>query len=255
MSTIVHAASTYMKKAHGPLNQPDLVTFHVEYLSRTTVGPATITITPLKLGRQFSTLRMQLLQPDPRTGSLKACIEALVMQGNLSLEATNGLVSLDTVPWITKSTILRKEDCAPWDFSEDWVVKRPAAFKTDTLLSKESHEFGSSPQIGKSVKEQWMRWLPASGKKFTVEALPYVLEGNWYPTVNFGMDIKRGGEWEWLYVRIDMHDVNNGRYDQDVVIADEDGNVIATSRHACLIVSGERNIKGRIPGGEAKAKI
>jgi len=78
------------------------------------------------------------------------------------------------------------------------------------------------------------------------------LAGNWYPTVNYDMNVMRAGEWEWLYVRVEMNEARNGRFALDIVIADEKG-VVATSRHVALIVSAARNIKGR--SDKPKVKI
>lgn len=84
------------------------------------------------------------------------------------------------------------------------------------------------------------------------------MKGNWYPTLSYGVDVKRrkndgaGKEegWEWLYVRAEMTEMRHGRFGIDVVIFEESGEVVCTSRHVALIVSAARNIKGR-----AEAKI
>lgn len=44
--------------------------------------------------------------------------------------------------------------------------------------------------------------------------------------------------WEWLFLRISMHEVRSGRFDRQVLISDEDGEVVAICRHRALIVGG-----------------
>jgi len=67
------------------------------------------------------------------------------------------------------------------------------------------------------------------------------------------MDVRRSGEWEWLFVRVNMYEVRNGRFGMDVTIFEEGGGVVATSRHVALIVDGRRNVKGRM--GEYEKKM
>lgn len=132
-----------------------------------------------------------------------------------------------------------------------------------TLLPKGSLPHGSS-RLGKSVREQWVKWKVENGERFTVEALPFLadafqpipeqfgLSGFWYPTLSYAVDVKRKAEagWEWLYVRAEMYDCENGRLGYDVVICDEAGEVVCTSRHTALIVSAERNSAGRADGAK-----
>ena len=201
----------------------------------------------------------------------------MLLQGNLTLEASNNLISLPTIPLVDSLEIARPGACRGWDVPAEWPPRRPAAFKIETLfLPSSTDDNGSSASLGASVKEQWVRWnpssCPSSPRKFTVDALPFLadafrplpesygLSGNWYPTVSYGVDVRRGGEWEWLFLRVKMYEVRHGRFGMDVVIcADVEGEglvVVATSRHVALIVGGERNVKGRIEKkGEIKGKL
>ena len=42
-------------------------------------------------------------------------------------------------------------------------------------------------------------------------------------------------------MRVDMGESIGGRFDMDVIIADEEGEVVAVSRHTALIISAEKN--------------
>jgi hypothetical protein len=44
-------------------------------------------------------------------------------------------------------------------------------------------------------------------------------------------------------MRLEAHLIRNGRMDLDVILFDEEGDLVALSRHAALIVLGERNYK------------
>jgi acyl-CoA thioesterase len=262
MSTVASAVKLHFQTHHRDLNQPDLIIFHIEYLSRTSVGPGTFTIHELKLGRQFSTVRVQLLQQDSKSGKQIVCFEALVTQGNLSLEAISGGRSLPTPPYLAKEDIPERADCEEWLTAPEWIPRRPAAFKLTVMLPKGSDSLAAHPKLGPSVREQWVKWRKGVGETFDVGSLAYLadafkpltesfgLVGYWYPTMSFGMEVKRKfdikeGGWEWLFLRIEMHEVRNGRFDLEVLIFNEEGEVVAISRQTSLIVEGERNYKGR----------
>ena len=266
MSLVARTVQLYFQTQESRLNQPDLITFHIEFLSRTAPGPTSISITPLKLGRQFSTVRVQLLQQDKIYSEPRRCLEALVTQGNLAREAQSRGLSLPTRPLSDKFSVPKKEDCKEWIVPVEWPRSRPAGCKVTIFLPPGNGSFGASPTYGPSVKEEWVRWAPGIGKVFDVTSLPYLADcfgpllegygvtGNWYPTLSYGMEVKRGPPegkegWECLFLRVEMHEVRNGRFDLEVWILDEEGQVVAISRHTALVVGSERNYKGRTVEG------
>lgn len=120
------------------------------------------------------------------------------------------------------------------------------------------------PTLGPSVRETWLKWKTESGTVFDLPALAYLadairplveaygdeMKGNWYPTLNYNMDIRRkwkvGQEgWQWLFLRAELRECWGGRFQMEVIIADEDGDVVATCSHVALIVGLDRNLKGR----------
>lgn len=172
-SILTSALSIYMSTTHPTLNQTHPITIHAEFLARTAVGPALVRITPLKLGRQFSTLRVQLLQP-PSTQNPKICIEAIVMQGNLSSPFSN--LHLATRPRVEK--VPRREDFEEGVVQEQWLGLRPALFKFEKRFPNGANVYGVSEGLGKSVREQWVSW--GGGRKFGVQALGFLADA-WRP--------------------------------------------------------------------------
>jgi len=55
--------------------------------------------------------------------------------------------------------------------------------------------------------------------------------------------------WEWLVLRISMREVRSGRFDFQILIADEDGEVVAICRHRVFIVGAETAHKRRLAEG------
>lgn len=261
MSLVSETVCRYFQDRHPKLNQLDLITFHVEFLSRTALGPAVVSIQPLKIGRQFSTLRVNIIQHDPATDKKTTCLEALVTQGNLTREAQSGGTNLPTKPMLEKALIPKREACEQWLVDPRLTSRRPAAFKLSIYVPEGSDSMGASPKHGPSVREQWSRWAPGVGERFNISSLPYLADafrplpeafgvtGSWFPTLSYGMEVKRAppeGGWEWLFMRVEMGECIGGRYDMALVIADALGEVVAVSRHTALIISAERNVKGRM---------
>jgi acyl-CoA thioesterase len=258
MSIVSTAVGQYFQDRHPTLNQPDLITFHVEFLSKADMGNATVSVQPLKLGRQFSTVRVNLIQRNEAKGKTTVCLEALVTQGNLAVEAKNGGIDLETKGLLDKKSIPKRETCEKWVTDPRWYSRRFAAFKIEMYLPEGSDSLCVSPTEGPGVREQWVRWTPGVGTTFSNASLAFLADcfrplpeaygvtNCWFPTLSYGLDVKRAapvGGWEWLFVRIDMGMCRNGRHDYSVVIADEQGEVVAVSRHTTLIVSADRNFK------------
>jgi hypothetical protein len=261
MSVVSEAVRQYFQDRHPALNQPDLITFHVEFLSKSDIGNAKISIQPLKLGRQFSTVRVNLIQRDEAKGKTVVCLEALVTQGNLAAEAKNGGTDLATKGLLDKNLIPKRETCEKWVVDPRWYSRRFAAFKIDLHLPEGSDSRAASPTEGPGVRQQWVHWSPGVGTTFSVPSLPFLADcfrplpeaygitNSWFPTLSYGMEVKSAppaGGWEWLFLRVDMGICKNGRHDYDVVIADEQGEVVAISRHTTLILSADRNHKSKV---------
>lgn len=70
----------------------------------------------------------------------------------------------------------------------------------------------------------------------------------WYPTVTLNIDFKKSlppQGVDWLYSRVVMKSVRNGRMDIEVIIMDEQGEIVALCSHIGLVVPIERNTSGR----------
>lgn len=83
---------------------------------------------------------------------------------------------------------------------------------------------------------------------------------HWYPTLSLSLELKAlpppGRGWEWLFMRVECHTICNGRMDLDVVICDEEGTIVAVSKHMALVVDVSRNsIKGGEKKGGEEAKL
>ena len=90
----------------------------------------------------------------------------------------------------------------------------------------------------------------------------------WYPTIVLNLEIKkvlpREGV-EWLFSRVRIRQIRNGRMDIEVIVLDEEGDLVALSNHVALVVGVERNVnrgdgsserrRGSETDGKGKSKL
>jgi hypothetical protein len=254
----MHTDYRFFEDRYPTLTQSDLITFHVEFLSRAVTGNATISIQPLKIGRQFSTVRVSVIQPNNAGNKYINCMEALVTQGNIARELDNNGLNLITDGLLD---IPKKEDCDRLELDPAWTSCRPVLFKLQMYLPPGSDSLGASPTHGPSFREQWVKWAPGIGAGFSIPSLAFLadcfrplpeaygVKDSSFPTLNYGMEIKKAPpstEWEWLFLRVSMGVCVAGRHDYSIVIADEQGEIVAVSRHTALIFNMEaKNAKAR----------
>lgn len=71
----------------------------------------------------------------------------------------------------------------------------------------------------------------------------------WFPTLVLNIEFKKllpPHGVEWLFVRVRPKQIRNGRMDLEVVVLDEENDIVALSWHVALIVSAEKNERGRL---------
>lgn len=240
------------------------MSLHLEFVQRTEIGPALFNVKDVKLGRATSILHITLSQSgkDRVVGYLT----------NSDMTAATGL-SMDT-SW-TMDPPVAPIDLRAVDAGHDlnWIPCpimpfrefRPAAEQVNFILPRH----GQPREC--AVVDQWVRLI--NGQKFTDTSLGYVVDNfvqiievrtqdldpyyhangtpqatSWFPTLLLNLDIKKPlpeQGVEWLFVRVQTKQVKNGRYDLEVIVLDEAGDLVALSHHICMILSADRNTAGR----------
>ena len=288
-------ARTHMQTTHPNLKQPHPINLHLEFLRRTSVGPATFIVRDVKLGSRITNLHMTLTQNnDPKT----SIVEGYIMMSNLANEA--GL-SLDTsyklhpapIPASLTQLASHGEDThyrrrGPEPFPEF----RRAVLNCALYLLKPASRPAHFP---KSIGDQWIRLAPiqngqhalGSGRwtndalGFLCDMFPQIIEqylnpvaeqaaitcstaeemravikkiqqsgGDapkqryWYPTLTLTMNVKKllpPEGVDWLFVRVQAKVIQRGRFDLEVSVWDEGGEMVASSMHASLALDSSRN--------------
>lgn len=280
-SCFLQVAKTHFSKTLSSQNQPHTITLHLEFVRRTEVGPATFKVRDVKVGRLTSTIHVSLFQSGreevigyltnsniPREEGPSYDTQwrleppPVPLGGGGGSSSTAGLTAGNDIGW-------REQKNMPFaDFR-----KAPQNVR---------FFFPVSGQPAPGIADQWMAF--ANGERFTDASLglvadmfpqipesfsarsdPYAVGGAqpaaattekkkkgagkfWYPTLLLNLDIKKALPEEgvdWLFVRTRAKQIRNGRFDLEVVVMDEVGDIVALSHHVCMILPAARNLAAR----------
>lgn len=267
----LQVAKTHFSKTLSSQNQPHTITLHLEFVRRTEVGPATFKVRDVKVGRLTSTIHVSLFQNGRE--------EVIGYLTNSNIPREQG-PSYDT-RWrlepprrpLTSTAALAAES------DPEWREQKSMPFADFRKASRNLRFFfPARGQPAPGVADQWMAFR--NGERFTNASLgmvadmfpqipesfrtrsdPYAVGGAdsgatkersaakfWYPTLLLNLDVKKALPEEgvdWLFVRTRSKQIRNGRYDLEVVVMDEAGDVVALSHHVCMILPAARNLAAR----------
>ncbi|TGJ78421.1 hypothetical protein E0Z10_g10347 [Xylaria hypoxylon] len=275
-ATLLRVAATHFSTTLAKQNQPHTITLHAEFLRRTHAGPATFTVTDKKLGRQMSTIHISLTQ-DGRE-EVVAYLTNTNMIGESGLTLQTGWSPNPPLP--APPTDFAKLAAEGED--ANWVVLKDLPFpKLRKAVSRIKMHVPRNGQVQLNVIDEWVQFesserFPMEGIGFVSDMWPQMMEGMvrrqqeavgtkppaktgdgesdwlWYPTLTLNLDIKKvlpPEGVEWLHVRVHSKHIKNGRYDYEVVIFDDTGDMVALSHHVAMVMEGSRNTAKR---GESK---
>ncbi|EXJ75701.1 uncharacterized protein A1O5_00208 [Cladophialophora psammophila CBS 110553] len=298
-SAFLMVARTHMSLTHGTRSEPHPINLHLEFLRRTSVGPAIFTVKDVKLGARISNLHIVLSQKQEHNDRWQDEAQGYITMSNIATE--EGL-SLDTQYQLWPPAL-------PVDLSllsaqghdTNYTIRANDPFPSFRRAAQNIQIFlvqpDRRPQPGRSgrpraIVDQWVRFAPKTPSlnpdgsltgRWTNDALgflvdmfpqivesyvnPFVeeaaigqysefelktfLESNeprakfWYPTLALNLDVKKllpEEGVEWLFVRVMAKVIRNGRFDLNIEVWDEAGELVASSTHASLIVDASRNM-------------
>lgn len=281
-SCIQQVASLHFATTQKKQNQPHTITLHLEFLRRTEVGPATFTVKDVKLGRATSTIHITLSQEIE--GHIREEVVGYITQSNLHTESGPTY----STGWNLQPTPAPANTANFPDKDPNWRELQVRPFASFRKAMKQVRfMLPSSGQHVQSANDEWMCFTDPT-ERFTNESLGFVCDmftqlveshleveagaswdqtgaekqeerrkkaAYWYPTVLLNLDVKKALPAEgvkWLFVRVRAKQIKNGRYDLEVIIMDEAGDLVALSHHVCLILDASRNLAKR-KGGDGQA--
>ncbi|KAG9572338.1 hypothetical protein KCV04_g16535, partial [Aureobasidium melanogenum] len=279
----LHFATTLAKQ-----NQPHTMSMHLEFLRRTSIGPAQFNVRDVKIGRGTSIIHVTLFQD----GGDREEVAAYITNSNLATEKgtsfPTGWKLEPAAPPADVSALKAGTDDA-------WKEQKSMPFAIFRRASQHvNFYFPRQGQRMRSLADQWMCF--SNGERFTNSSLgyvsdmfpqilesyrtgsdPYAVEplrdaeeinklaaqqkgfsSAWYPTLLLNLDVKKllpEEGVEFLFLRVRAKQIKNGRYDLEVIIMDDAGDIVALSHHICMIMSSERNLQARSKSAKPANKL
>lgn len=256
-------ASMHFKTTLSSQNQAHTILLHLEFFRRTREGQALFTVRDVKIGRQTSTLHISLSQDDKEEVAGYITNINMYNESGVSLR-TDWSLHPPPLPVDMRKLALNTDE--NWELQPEMPYEsfRKAVQKVRFYLPKKGR------RTTRGIADEWVRL--STGENWTNDTLgflcdmwpsvveilyqednPYVSGSKsrgkkaafWYPTLVLNLDIKKPlpeQGIEFLFVRVSAKKIEKGRYDLEVVICDETGDVLALSHQACLILSAARNL-------------
>ncbi|GAW20056.1 hypothetical protein ANO14919_095500 [Xylariales sp. No.14919] len=278
-ATLLRVAATHFSTTLAKQKQPHTITLHAEFLRRTHAGHADFIVKDMKLGRQTSTIHISLIQDGREEVVAYLTNTNMISESGLTLQTGwSPNPPLPAPPTDFAKLAAEGEDA-------NWVLVKDLPFpKLRKAVNRVRMHVPRNGQVQANVIDEWMRFesgerFPMEGIGFVSDMWPQMIEGLvrrqqeadgkkppekkgdgeaawlWYPTLTLNLDIKKAFPpegVEWLHVRVHSKRIKNGRYDYEIVIFDETGDMVALSHHVAMVLDGSRNTAKR---SESKSKI
>jgi acyl-coenzyme A thioesterase PaaI-like protein len=246
-----NATREYFLLRYPSISQPDAINLQVLYIPPVPCGEVRIVVEDLKIGRKISMVRVEV-QIEDEAGKFATRTISLVTQGNLAAQqGINGPISLSL-----KSTMPHREDCERW--VPKWALEMVLVnLKLQYFIPSGGLDARWPDRFDPGVREGWVKM--DEGTSFDTLSVGSLAD-NWftvptaypaeedqaiagftafrYPTLSMTLEIKRQvKDLEWLFVRIVMRGVEDGRANTDVLIISKTGQLMAVCRLLMLVMA------------------
>lgn len=251
----------------------------IAYVRRCSSGPAQLDIEDIKLGARTSLIRITLSQQNLAREKIVK-LTGLVTISNLATETGLSLASGWTLSPRPAIFVFPQKSTSR-DFGSDQTIQtspwkrarvpHPEFRKATSHVEVYVAETASQNASHRHLTDQWaaLRWTDEDGRsvegRWTNEAAAFLLDvfptaltnleaeataddsvtaPMWFPTLSLNIDFKKElskDGVEWLFSRVTMKSIKNGRTDIEVVLMDESGELVALATQAGLAMSSARN--------------
>lgn len=288
-SLIFSTVRTYFLSKYPATPQPDPISSNVHFVQPAPRGRVVLTVTELSHGKRYSTVEVKLRNP---AGEI--CTTATVIQGNLAAEYGPSIevppvmaaheipnrerdcdetqyppLLLRLMPVSAKMRVLKRKEgkTQVWsrkgkdalNVKETWMQWQDPNQKLDVISLGNVCDTVS---IDISLAQRWFARL---FNKQTWQFLPAPLNFDpamsdlskyVFPTLCMSIEIKKDPKnAEWLFTEIVCHKIHNGRWDTDVRVLDEQGELVALSKHVSVMAEMTRTKASKITVGDEFAKL
>jgi len=212
------------------LGRPDPVTVTAHYLSPGQPGDATVEVTTIREGRRFATARADLVMGG-------TVITTLGTFGDLS--DGEGALRVDAAP----PALPPVQECTAMDDREGF----PPSFmdRVDLRLHPDDAGFARGEPSGEARVRGWFRFpgdepVDTTGLLCVLDAFPPTvfnaeLPVAWVPTIEFTAHVRARPAPGWLACEFTTRFVTGGFLEEDGVVWDATGTLVAQSRQLALV--------------------
>jgi acyl-CoA thioesterase len=217
--------------AHG-----DPLAFSGYFLTPSAPGPVEVVTEVVRIGRTMSTGQVSVKQPG-RDGRPVERMRALASFGDLDASAT-----------VLRSTpapeLPPPEQCLPAREAPEFLAAATLLDRMDLRLDPATVGWVTGSPSGKGEIRGWLRLQDGREPDpvlllFALDALPPVAFDlgilGWAPTLEFTGHIRRRPALDWLRVELTTSNVTASLMEEDAVVWDSEGYVVAQSRQLCGI--------------------
>ncbi|CRG91961.1 hypothetical protein PISL3812_09015 [Talaromyces islandicus] len=266
VSLIFATARAYFAAKFPDRPQPDPINVHVQFVQPAPRGRIVLSVVELSHAKRYSTVEVKVRDP-----AGKLCTAATLIQGNLATEEGASIVVAPTsVP--RDQLPHRERDCDVFEHGPLLTKIMPVTAKMRVLKRKGAPTQFLSRNGMLNVKEKWVRWTDPN-QKLDVISLGSVCDNflpaplNFdptmadlskfvFPTLCMSIEIKKNpNNADWLFLELLCHSIHNGRFDTDVRVLDENGELVALSKHVSVMADMTRTKTNKMTIGEDFSKL
>ncbi|HET8739366.1 MAG TPA: thioesterase family protein [Acidimicrobiia bacterium] len=204
------------------------------FLNPTTAGPVAIDVATLKEGRSLSTLRARLSRHDKQLLTVTAVLsdpERPVSSADLTTAEPPDLPP--------------PEDCIPVEPAESAPIPPPLTGKIDLRMAPDDFAAFGEERDGQPISQGWFRLrdgepMDAHAVVLATDSFPPAIFNSklplgWTPTIDLNVQVRNPNPTGWLACRFTTHFVTDGMLEEDGVIWDQEGRLVAISRQFALV--------------------
>ncbi|KAF4463150.1 thioesterase-like superfamily domain-containing [Fusarium albosuccineum] len=255
-TTLMTTARQYIRDKYEHLAQVEPLNMFVEYLAPLPVGPYQVALETLHLGKRGSTIQARLISNEEEKDH--TCTVGIIRFGILKDEGHTENIHPPVGPLPD-----RVNECMRWTDALYFFFNPPTGSVRTYVPNDKGTPFWSEKYGGQNSRYQWDKL--DNGEKFQLEhitmladlvpAIPanYAEEGLMVgarfriPTtaihIMFHSEVK---DEEWLLTKSTMNRLHAGRFDMNIQIINDAGEIVASCVHLCSVIPQGKS--GQITG-------
>ncbi len=214
----------------------DPVVLSAYFMTASTPGPFTVTTEVMRCGRKLSTGQIAIHQ----TGADGIRVERMRAIGSFG-----NLDQVETIKQAAAPDLPPPEECLSAEQAPpDFLAHSKFLDRLDLRLDPATAGWAMGKPSGRGIMRGWLRLRDRREPDTTMlmmalDAMPPVAFDlglfGWTPTLEFTGHVRRRPEPGWLRIALSTENLGGGMLEEDAMIWDSAGNLVAQSRQLCAV--------------------